>query len=102
MIGKHVANFQVEISGAKKLQECEFASPMAYGYPAGVYHPTVFIERTHVSRILSDPVGKICATWHSRCLLRPGFPIGVSHPCEIQCEMSDEYHRKNHCHLLVH
>ena len=44
----------------------------------------------------------VCATSHSSCLLRPGLPIGVSHPCEIQCEMSNEHHRQNHCHLLVH
>ena len=57
MIGKHVADLQTELYAAKKLQECEFASPMAYGYPAGVYQPTVVAKRPHMRRTLSDPTG---------------------------------------------
>jgi hypothetical protein len=59
MVGKYVADFQMELSAAKKLKECEFASPVAYGYPAGVYHPKAVVERTYVRRTLSNPAGKM-------------------------------------------
>ena len=82
MVGKHVANFQVEISAAKKLQKCEFHSRMAYGYPAGVYHPTANIERTHVSRILSNPAGKMSngVPWLLSLELANEYALGLYNP----------------------
>jgi hypothetical protein len=82
MIGKHVAHFQVEISAAKKLQKCELHSPMVYGYPAGVYHPTAKIERTPVSRILSNPAGKMSngVPWLLSLDLANEYALGLYNP----------------------
>lgn len=82
MIGKHVADFQVEISAAKKLQKCEFHSPMVYGYPAGVYHPTATIERTHVSRIPSNRAGKMSngVPWLLGLDLASEYALGLYNP----------------------
>ncbi len=82
MVGKHVADFQVEISAAKKLQKCEVYSPMANGYPTGVYHPTANIERTHVSRILSNPAGKMSngVPWLLSLDLANEYALGLYNP----------------------
>ena len=82
MVGKHVADFQVEISAAKKLQKCEVYSPMTYGYPTGVYHPTATLERTHVSRILSHPAGKMSngVPWLLSLDLANGYALGLYNP----------------------
>jgi hypothetical protein len=39
MIGKHVAEFQNELSIAKSLERCELRPVMPYGYPVRLYHP---------------------------------------------------------------
>ena len=39
MIGKHVAQFQNELSLAKSLEACELRPVMPYGYPVQLYHP---------------------------------------------------------------
>jgi len=82
MVGKHVADFQVEISAAKKLQKCEVYSPMTYGYPTGVYHPTATLERTHVSRILSHPAGKMSngVPWLLSLDLANEYALGLYNP----------------------
>ena len=82
MVGKHVADFQVEISAARKLQECEFASPMTHGYPAGVYHPTAVKERPHVSRIPSKPAGKMSngVPWLLSLDLVNEYTLGLYNP----------------------
>jgi hypothetical protein len=82
MVGKHVADFQVEISAAKKLQKCEVYSPMANGYPTGVYHPTATLQRTHVSRILSHPAGKMSngVPWLLSLDLANEYALGLYNP----------------------
>jgi len=88
MVGKHVAEFQTEISAAKKLQENEFASPnefassMVFGYPAGVYHPTAVVERPHVSRTLSSPPGKMSngVPWLLSLDLVNQYTLGLYNP----------------------
>ena len=39
MIGKHVAQFQNELSLAKSLEACQLRPVMPYGYPVRLYHP---------------------------------------------------------------
>lgn len=39
MIGKHVAEFQTELSLAKSLAACQLRPVMPYGYPVRLYHP---------------------------------------------------------------
>jgi hypothetical protein len=82
MVGKHVADFQMEISAAKELQENEFASPMVFGYPAGVYHPTAVVERQHVSRTPSNPAGKMSngVPWLLSLDLANQYTLGLYNP----------------------
>jgi hypothetical protein len=59
LVAKHIADFQLEISVAKQLQECKFAPPMPNGYPFGVYQPKDARKVPHVNRILHSPAGKM-------------------------------------------
>ena len=84
MVGKYVADFQMELSAAKKLQECESAFPFAYGYPASVYHPTAVVERPHVSRTLSNPAGKMSngVPWLLSLDLANEYALGLYNPVQ--------------------
>ena len=39
MVGKHVAEFQTELTLARKLEGVVSGPPMPYGYPVRIYHP---------------------------------------------------------------
>ena len=39
MVGKHVAEFQAELTLAKSMKEFYKKPPMPYGYPLRLYHP---------------------------------------------------------------
>lgn len=39
MVGKHVAEFQAELSMSKKLEGAVSGPRMPYGYPTAAYHP---------------------------------------------------------------
>lgn len=39
MIGRHVAEFQAELTLAKHLRGLKSGPPMPYGYPVRLYHP---------------------------------------------------------------
>lgn len=39
MIGEHIAEYQAELTLAKKLKQCLASPAMPYGYPIAVYRP---------------------------------------------------------------
>jgi hypothetical protein len=82
MVGKHVADFLLELSVAKQLQECDFAPPMPYGYPSGIYHPRVARKAPYVNRILSSPAGKMSngVPWVLGMDLVNQYTLGVYNP----------------------
>lgn len=59
MVGKHVADFQTEISAANKLQEIRAVPQLWYGYAAGVYRRKASASLPRMSRKFVHPVGKM-------------------------------------------
>jgi len=55
---------------------------MAYGYPAGVYHPKAVVERPHVDRTLSNPTGKMSngVPWLLSLDLVNQYTLGLYNP----------------------
>ena len=45
MVGKHVAEFQAELTLAKQLEGFDQRPPMPYGYPTSLYHPYHVVMR---------------------------------------------------------
>jgi hypothetical protein len=82
MVGKHVANFQTEISAAKKLQEIKAASRLWYGYAAGVYRQKASVRLPRMSRRLVHPVGKMSngVPWLLSLNLVDQYALGVYNP----------------------
>ncbi len=69
MVGKHIAEFQLEFSLSRQLVEQVTDISLPYGYPVGVYHPMHVRKRPHCKRFiacnggtLSNGVPKILGT----------------------------------------
>jgi hypothetical protein len=82
MIGKHVADFQTEISAAKKMQEIKAASRLWYGYAAGVYRQRASARLPQVSRRFVHPVGKMSngVPWLLSLNLADQYALGLYNP----------------------
>lgn len=59
MVGKHVAEFQTELTLAKKLKLYLKKPSMPYGYPAGVYRPLHVCQIPQVKRFIAHAGGKL-------------------------------------------
>ena len=60
MIGKHVAEYQSELSLAKELKDSLHEIPyMAYGYPSAVYHPLHICQIPRVKEFIHHTGGKL-------------------------------------------
>ncbi len=60
MIGKHVAEFQHELTLAKVMRGClRKTCPMPYGYPLRVYSPHHVCRSHKVNRFLPRSSGKL-------------------------------------------
>ena len=82
MVGKHVADFQTEISAAKKLQEIKAASQLWYGYAAGVYRRRASASTPRVSRRRVHPAGKMSngVPWLLSLNLVDQYTLGLYNP----------------------
>ncbi len=82
MVGKHVADFQTEISAAKKLQENKAASQLWFGFAAGVYRRSASAHLPRVSRRLVHPVGKMSngVPWLLSLNLVGQYTLGLYNP----------------------
>ena len=82
MVGKHVTDFQTEISAAKKLQKIKAASLLWYGYAAGVYRRRASARPPRVSRRLVHPVGKMSngVPWLLSLNLEDQYALGLYNP----------------------
>ena len=82
MVGKHVSDFQTEISAAKKLQEDKATSQLWYGYAAGVYRRNAGTRLLQASRRLVHPVGKMSngVPWLLSLNLVDQYALGVYNP----------------------
>lgn len=60
MIGQHVAEFQAELSLAKKLGQClKNPSMPYYGYPSDVYRPVHACQVPQVKQFIAHTGGKL-------------------------------------------
>ena len=82
MVGKHVADFQTEVSAAKKLQEMKAAPQLWYGYAAGVYRRRSSARLPQVSQRRVHPVGKLSngVPWLLSLDLVDQYALGLYNP----------------------
>lgn len=66
MVGKHVAEFQLEMSLAKQMEGYHPAPLMPYGYPIRIYRPAHFVKipretafASHLDGTMSNGVPRI-------------------------------------------
>ena len=66
MVGKHVAEYQAEVSLAKQIEGYNPPPPMPYGYPLWIYRPAHFVEipretafASHLEGTMSNGVPRI-------------------------------------------
>jgi hypothetical protein len=59
MVGKHVAEYQLEVSLAKQIEGYRPPPPMPYGYPLGIYRPAHFVDIPRETRFASHLEGKM-------------------------------------------
>ena len=59
MIGKHVAEFQAELTLAKKLKQYLVDPTMPYGYPVAVYRPIHVCRTPQVKQFIHHTGGKL-------------------------------------------
>ena len=95
MIGKHVAEFQAELSLARELDQSLVKQPMPYGYPESVYRPfrgyrlheiKHFIE--HTGGTLSNAVPRVLSME-----IVGDYPLGIYNPFANQPGRGDAAHR---------
>ena len=83
MIGKHVAEFQLEQSLAKTMGEClRRFRPMPYGYPLRVWSPHHIGRFPQPTRVRSRPKDRLTNGVPARLQLRlkDGYPLGLCNP----------------------
>ena len=59
MVGKHVAEFEMERALARQLRGSNGNAPMPYGYPTAVYHPMHVCKLAHVRRFIAKTGGTL-------------------------------------------
>jgi len=59
MVGKHVAEYELERALARKLKGVGNNTPMPYGYPTAVYHPMHFCKLAQVKRFITKTGGTL-------------------------------------------
>ena len=59
MVGKHVAEFQAELTLARQMGGLDSTPPMPYGYPVQLYHPHHTVLRPHATRLIPRSHGKL-------------------------------------------
>ena len=59
MVGTHVAEFQAELSLAKKLEGHDYRPAMPYGYPLAVYRPMHICKTPQVKHFIARTGGKL-------------------------------------------
>ena len=60
MVGKHVAEFELERALAKKISGCcQTKTPMPYGYPLAVYRPLHICKLARVKHFIAKTGGTL-------------------------------------------
>lgn len=83
MVGKHVAEFQAELTLAKIAKSAVGKrTPMPYGYPMRVYHPHHVVRRPRVSKEPRKIPERLSngVLWADRLQLVGQYILGVYNP----------------------
>lgn len=82
MVGTHVAEFQAELSLARKLQGHEYVPAMPYGYPLAVYRPMHLCRIPQVKQFIAQTGGKLSNGVPKvlRHELVEGYILGIYNP----------------------
>lgn len=82
MVGKHVAEFQLEFSLSKKLAKYETQTSMPYGYPVEVYRPMHVCNRPRCRAFIARNGGNLSngVPWILRTRLMDQYILGVYNP----------------------
>lgn len=59
MVGKHVAEFELERTLARQLKRSDRTTPMPYGYPLAVYRPMHVCKLAHVKQFIAKTGGTL-------------------------------------------
>ena len=59
MVGKHVAEFELECALARKIGGAQSPTPMPYGYPLAVYRPMHICKLAQVKRFIARTGGTL-------------------------------------------
>lgn len=57
MVGKHVAEFELERALVRKIRSAQSNTPMPYGYPLAVYRPMHICKLAQVRRFIAKTGG---------------------------------------------
>ena len=82
LVGKHVAEFQWELSVAKKLKHPEPGPRLPYGYLTSAYHPTHLLDMPQVQHFIAHTGGRL-SNGVPRVLsmeLVDAYPLGAYSP----------------------
>ena len=84
MVGKYVAEFQWELSTAKRLQPHEPKPQLPYGYPVRAYHPMHILRTPHVQQFIARTGGKLSNGVPKilRAELVDDYPLGAYNPAQ--------------------
>ena len=83
MVGKHVAQFQQELSLAKTMRDClEKPCPMPYGYPLRVWCPRYVRRSPQAKRFVPRVKGRLSNGIPAvlRLRLSDGYVLGIYYP----------------------
>ena len=88
MVGRHVAEFQTELTLAKKLRGLSNRPPMPYGYPTRLYHPYHRVVRPKHTEHVHHEHGKLSnnVPWVLGMEVVDSYAIGVYNPKKGKCK----------------
>ena len=92
LVGKHVAEFQWELSTAKKFQRPDPEPRLPNGYPASAYHPGHrLIDQPHIQHFIAHTGGRL-SNGVPRVLsmeLVDEYPLGAYNPPTPDLDRAD-------------
>ncbi len=91
MVGKHVAEFQAELTLARKLKNMNKAPIMPYGYPTKLYHPYHTVVRPRHTEHEHHDHGKLSnnVPWVLGMDVVDSYTIGVYNPKKSRDQEDD-------------
>lgn len=82
MVGRHVADFQIELTLAKRLEGVFKKPAMPYGYPVRLYHPHHVVRIPRATKRVRCTRKKLSndVPWALRMEVVDSYTVGVYNP----------------------